>query len=245
MAGRLRRFFRKNAVNFMILAVVLSLYAATMTPQIRAVFYESKDKPVYQGADVPYCAIQCNVYQGAEYIPAMLEILRERNTRITWNMGGVFVDANASLTRRIAESGQELGNHGYRHLQHSTLSYEENCEEIRKCHEAVVRAAGVGMSIFAPPSGDYNDTTIRAARDLGYTPVMWSADTIDWRDQDVELILSRVRDKMDRGGILLIHPTAATLKALPQILDILEEKGLSVVPIGELLQKSADAREIR
>ena len=74
---------------------------------------------------------------------------------------------------------------------------------------------------------------------------MWSADTIDWRDQDVELILSRVRDKMDRGGILLIHPTAATLKALPQILDILEEKGLSVVPIGELLQKSADAREIR
>ena len=153
MAGRLRRFFRKNAVNFMILAVVLSLYAATMTPQIRAVFYESKDKPVYQGADVPYCAIQCNVYQGAEYIPAMLDILRERNSRITWNMGGVFVDANASLTRRIAESGQELGNHGYRHLQHSTLSYEENCEEIRKCHEAVVRAAGVGMSIFAPPSG--------------------------------------------------------------------------------------------
>ena len=241
MWEKIRGFLCRNCVNFLILAVIAAVYAATMTPQVRAVFYQRENEPVYHGPDVPYASITCNVYQGGEYIEPMLQILKDYDARITWNLGGLFVRDNADLVRSIAAAGHELGNHGDMHLQHSTLSYEQNVSEIQACHEAVVQAVGIRMNIFAPPSGDYSDTTIQAARDLGYTSIMWSADTIDWRDQDVGLILSRVQEKMDDGGILLIHPTQATLEALPQILEILqEEKGLQIVPVGELLQMQED-----
>ncbi len=235
------KWLKKHAVNLVILTVIGALYAFTMVPQARTVFYEQEDQPIYQVAEIPYAAIQCNVYQGAEYIPAMLEILRTHDATITWNLGGLFVEDHPDLVRDMLSAGHELGNHGYQHLQHSQISYEDNVQEIKLCHELVARCTGTAMQVFAPPSGDYSDVTLQAARDLGYTTFMWSADTIDWRDQDVNLILSRVRENMNDGGILLIHPTAATLQALPEILSILqEEKNLEVVSLGELYAMSQE-----
>lgn len=235
---RVGRFVRRNAVNLTIVAVVCAVYACTMVPQIRTVFYQQENKPIYEGADIPYCAIECNVYSGAEYIPEMLDIFAEHGVAITFNLGGMWAEDNPDLVRQIVDAGHELGNHGYSHKAHSSLSFEDNVAEIKKCHEIVYGICGVKMDIFAPPSGDYNETTLKAASSLGYTTVMWSADTIDWRDQDTNLILSRVSDNMEKGGILLMHPTKATLECLDTILDILEQKDLRVVPVGRLVKLS-------
>ncbi|MGI6005836.1 MAG: polysaccharide deacetylase family protein, partial [Christensenellales bacterium] len=223
-------------VNLIIIAVIVAVYASAMSPQLRTVLGISSgdEKPLYSGPAVPYVAIQCNVYSGGEYIEGMLEVLSQYDVKITWNLGGIWVDDNPELAKKIADAGHEIGNHGYLHKNHSGLTFDQNIAEIQKAEDAIYKATGKKTVIFAPPSGDYNGTTVKAAKSLGYVSVMWTADLIDWRDQDAELFLKRT-DKLEAGGMLLSHPTAATLETLPRILDLIEQKGFSVVPVGQLL----------
>ena len=82
------------------------------------------------------------------------------------------------------------------------------------------------MKLFAPPSGSYGQETINATKKLGYTAVMWSKDTIDWRDTNVDLIVKRATNSISSGDIILMHPKKHTLQALETIIDKIDKKGL-------------------
>ncbi|MBP3389804.1 MAG: polysaccharide deacetylase, partial [Clostridia bacterium] len=105
-------------------------------------------------------------------------------------------------------------------------------------HQIVKSLSGVEMTLFAPPSGAYNDATLSVATSLGYKTIMWTLDTIDWRDQDKNLILSRATKNVKGGDLILMHPTAKTLEALPDIIDTLKAKGLEIAPVSETLGSS-------
>ena len=49
-------------------------------------------------------------------------------------------------------------------------------------------------------------------------------------------MVQRVRQKIAEGGIVLMHPTENTVSGLPAILQLLEEKKLSPVSVGQLLK---------
>ena len=88
------------------------------------------------------------------------------------------------------------------------------------------------MSLFAPPSGAYSENTVDAAEQLGYKVIMWSKDTIDWRDRDQTLIYSRATKDVSGGDLVLMHPTAETSAALPSVLREYAEQGLEQVPVS-------------
>ena len=71
------------------------------------------------------------------------------------------------------------------------------------------------MNLFAPPSGSFNKSTLDACKELGYSVIMWSKDTIDWRDKDANLIYTRATNNISGGDFILAHPTEYTLKSLP------------------------------
>jgi len=62
---------------------------------------------------------------------------------------------------------------------------------------------------------------------------MWSKDTIDWRDNDPDLIYFRATNNIMNGDMILMHPTAHTLAALPRILDYFAGRGFGVVRVSE------------
>ena len=63
-----------------------------------------------------------------------------------------------------------------------------------------------------------------------------SSDSLDWKDYDAATICSRVTGKMAQGSIALFHNAALhTPEALPDILESLIQKGLTVVPISQLI----------
>ena len=71
--------------------------------------------------------------------------------------------------------------------------------------------------------------------ELGVKVIMWSKDTIDWRDKDYEVITKRATKDIQSGDMVLMHPTEQTVKALPHILDYYKEKGLEAVTVSELV----------
>ena len=178
-------------------------------------------------------SLMVNVYEGEEVVAGMLDLFRERGVFVTFFVGGCWADDHVPLVRRMTAEGHEVGSHGYFHRDHEALSLKENLEEISASVEFLSLISGQEISLFAPPSGAYGSDTLRAAESLGLKTILWSKDTIDWRDHDVALCFTRATENVSAGELILMHPKEHTLKAMPKILDAYAERGISVIPVGE------------
>ena len=226
--------FRNVIVN-VVIAVLVSAAAITGIVLNGNAVSANESAPLYRGTSDTKVSLMINVYWGTEYIETMLDVLRDKGVKTTFFVGGMWVAENESLLRKIYDDGHEIGNHGYYHKDHKKLSDERCREEIDITHKLVSKVIGVEMNLFAPPSGAYNSNTVSVAEKLGYRTIMWSLDTIDWRDKNTETIYVRATKKVAGGDLILMHPTVNTLEALPRIIDTIKEKGLTVAPVTEVL----------
>lgn len=179
--------------------------------------------------------LMVNVYWGNEYLEKMLEIFEKTDVKTTFFVGGTWVQENPELLKKIYDLGHEIASHGYAHKEQGELSLEDNLSEISKCHDIVKFHLKVDMELFAPPGGSYNKNTTTAAETLGYKTIMWTRDTIDWRDQDSDLIYTRALSNLSGGDLVLMHPTKATAEALERIILDIKAKGYSLVPVSQTL----------
>jgi peptidoglycan/xylan/chitin deacetylase (PgdA/CDA1 family) len=145
------------------------------------------------------------------------------------------VKDNAELLKKIYDAGHEIASHGYSHKEHEKLSLEQNLTEMQKTHQLVADTIGYQMTLFAPPGGSYSKLTVQACDAMGYTCIMWTHDTIDWRDQDEDLIYSRATNAMAGGDLVLMHPKAATVAALPKIIDYATKHGFVVTTVSDTI----------
>ncbi|KAB3531331.1 polysaccharide deacetylase family protein [Alkaliphilus serpentinus] len=199
--------------------------------------YERLEKPIEKGNNQNYIAFACNVDWGNEVLPEMLTVLREKNIKITFFVTGRWVKEFPELFMTIVNEGHEIGSHGYKHLNYGTLTQKQNEEQIQLAEDLIMKYTKEKPILFAPPSGSYNENTLLAADKLGYKTILWTIDTIDWRSGSTkDLIVKRVIEKESLGGsIVLMHPMDETAKALPELIDALLEKNLTVGRVSDVL----------
>ena len=75
-----------------------------------------------------------------------------------------------------------------------------------------------------------------ACKELGYSVIMWSKDTIDWRDKDANLIYTRATNNISGGDFILAHPTECTLKSLPLILEYYKLNNFNATTVSECIK---------
>lgn len=227
---------RKRSFIFVSLAIILIAILALilMRNLSREVF---KEEVIYKGMkEDKIVALLCNVDWGNEYIPEMLKILDNNSIKITFSLTGRWANQNPDIVKEIYSHNHEIANHGYQHVDHDKLNYQENYDAISKAHSIIEELVGKSPKYFGPPAGAYNESTVKAARDLDYTVIMWSVDTIDWRDDSTtELIYDRVTKDIKPSDIVLMHPTENTVKALPEIIDFLFKNGYRIGTISDIL----------
>lgn len=217
------------AINICLIAIVFVTIVACgfLTNSATITAFKSYNGVIYAGNENSNkVALMINVYWGTEYLSEMLDILDEYDAKCTFFVGKTWVKTYPAMCRLIYERGHEIGNHGSNHKEHARLSYEENVKEIQECQDAVYEVTGVTMNLFAPPGGSYSQTTVKAASDLSYKTILWTHDTIDWRDRDEDLIFERATSEMTGGDLILMHPTEATKNALKRILEYINSKNL-------------------
>ena len=177
--------------------------------------------------------LMINVYWGTEYLDDMLEIFDNYNVKTTFFIGGTWAVLNEDYLTKIYEIGHELANHGYHHKDHDKLDEQGNLNEISTTHKIVKELLGVEMNLFAPPSGAYDKLTVSCAEQLGYHTIMWTRDTIDWRDHDADLIYNRAIKNAKGGDLILMHPTEATVKALPRIIEYYQSNDFNLTTVSQ------------
>lgn len=178
------------------------------------------------------CTFACNVDWGEEIIPDMLKVFDEKGVKITFFVTGRWAKNNPELLKTMYDSGHEIQSHGYSHALCSDISDEKVTEEIEKTEQAIIDAICIKPNYFAPAAGDYDSRTVEISEKLGYKMVLWSSDTIDWREGSyAPVIVDRIMSKPLDGAIVLMHPKEETLKALPELIDQITEKGYRIVPL--------------
>lgn len=197
----------------------------------------NKEQPIYYGnKQNKVVALMFNCYENAELITKISETLLQYGFKSTFFLGGCFIDDHLDLVEYLLESGHEVGNHGYFHKDHSALSYEQNFNEIKRTHDLISSVSGIQTTLFAPPSGAYSNNTLEVCKNLGYKVIMWSKDTVDWRDKNSKTVYNRATENISGGDFVLMHPTEHTLSALKDILDYYLSKGLVAGTVSQCME---------
>ena len=228
--------FRRQFVNlliFIMLGVVttfaiLGVNLVSTSSVVNGVYYSGNENS-------NKISLMINVYWGTEYLDGMLDILDKYDVKTTFFVGGTWAVKESGMLTKIYEKGHEIGNHGYSHKDQDKLSREDNKKEILTTHNIVKDLLGIDMTLFAPPSGAYSKTTVEVANELSYQTIMWTRDTIDWRDKDANLIYSRAIKNAKGGDLVLMHPTQKTLEALENIIVELQSKGFKLTTVSDAL----------
>jgi peptidoglycan/xylan/chitin deacetylase (PgdA/CDA1 family) len=198
---------------------------------------------VQRGANRP--AIALTLDAGADSAPtgAMLDILAERNIKITFFLTGDWIERNPELTKRIVADGHEVGNHSTSHPDFRGLDENGMLLELQTMSDRLYAVTGTRPApYFRPPYGAYDERVLRVVIANGYLPIFWTLDSLDsvGDPKSADFLVDRLTNTLApdkrNGAILLAHcGNATTAEALPRILDALAAQGLIVTTLSQAL----------
>jgi polysaccharide deacetylase family sporulation protein PdaB len=221
-------------------AVNTALESNAVFTSVSSVFKE-KELPIYcVKTNKKQIALTFDGAWGNEDTSTLLDILERQNVTATFFFTGGWISKYPDDVKTILAKGHEIGNHSENHKQMSKLSKEQCKEEIQIVHDKVKELTGIEMTVFRPPFGDYNDTVIRVANELGYHVIQWDVDSLDWKDYGCDSILHTVTNHkhLGNGSIILMHNGAKYTKdALEQMIINLKEQGYEFVKVSDLIYR--------
>lgn len=235
---------RKNYVPliFLIILIILiminGLRARDYFVQVSSQYRD--DIPIYSvDCEEKKCAITFDCAWGADDIPNILDTLDKYEARGTFFIVGIWAKKYPETVKLIWERGHEIANHGYSHAHMSGIPESKIEEEISLCSQALEEIIGEKVRIFRPPYGEYDKTTIKVAKKMGYQTIQWDVDSLDWKKSlSKDDIFNRVTKRVVNGSIILFHnDTQYTDEVLPSILENLTSNGFNCIKVSDILLK--------
>src|SRR5699024_9915733 len=191
--------------------------------------------PIYRGhPKKEMVAFLINVSWGTEYIPDILTVLKEKNIKATFFIEGKWAKENAEHVQMIFEEGHVIGNHAYSHPDMARLSNQAILEEINQTNDVIEAIIEEEPTWFAPPSGSFSDHVVDIADNLKMETILWTVDTIDWKNPSTSVMINRVMDKIHPGATILMHPTASIANGLGPLIEEIESEGYELGTIVNL-----------
>lgn len=163
----------------------------------------------------------------------VLNILSKYHIKATFFILGTNISGHETIIKKMKELNMEIGNHMYSHKLLTKLKNNEIEEEIDKVDTIIYDITKEKPTLVRPSYGTFNK---RICSLIDRPIILWSIDTLDWKNHNSKLIEKRVMSKISDGDIILMHDIyRATANSLELIIPKLIEKGYQFVTILELL----------
>ncbi len=192
----------------------------------------------YAADGSPQVNLSFDVEGEPELLYQMLDTLDEYGVRTTFFMQGEWVQQYPEATQRIVERGHELGNHSWTHGDFKPMTAEEVTKELMDTEALVKELTGqTTKPYFRPPFGSRSETSLKTAYDLGWTTIIWTYGSEDWRDgATVQSIYDNVVGNAAPGALYYMHTSRQIdVDALPLLLKGFQDAGYKLVTAGEIL----------
>lgn len=198
-----------------------------------------KEAPVYAGNPAkPAVAFAIHVAGNQTKVPEMLQALKDSGVQATFFVSASWAEKNPDQLQAIVAAGHEVATRGYSDtILPGQASAADLSQDIAKGLDTISKLTGgaVAVQYYSPREGQIASAATRAAFDKGLRTVMWSVDTADWTDAKPEAMTNRILRDAKKGSIVLMHPRTNTVTAVKDMIAGLQEKGLDVVPVSELI----------
>lgn len=223
----------------LLLALTAGCGAARLTMMTPAA-----DRPLTR-ADTPEnrVALTFDVTWEKTELGKILAILQTNNVKATFFVGGTFLGLHGDVVRQMGEQGHEVGTLGQKIVNLSQLPELEVTSNLLASQSALAKMLGGPVRYFRPPQGDATPAIVAAARAANLTTVTHSLDSDDHLGLKAPRIVDRVVKRARKGDIIRLSASdwsPETAKALPAIIKGLQDRGLQMVKISELVPTKID-----
>lgn len=234
---------RSTVILAILAALVLSLGMTGVYYTGAAAIYNNvspKKVPIYSvETDEKAVALTFDAAWGADKTLGILDTIEQKEAYATFFLVSFWAEKYQTELKTLAASNRiEIGTHSATHPYMSKLSKSAISLELSTSKELIESITGRKIDLFRPPYGDYSDTLLDTAKELGLHTIQWDVDSLDWKGLSKEQITSRIVGGCRNGSIVLMHNDGKhTLEALPSIIDGLRAKGFTFKTVGELIYK--------
>jgi peptidoglycan/xylan/chitin deacetylase (PgdA/CDA1 family) len=171
----------------------------------------------------------------------ILAILKKYKINATFFVVGKMAKQYPNLVKAEAQAGNVIGNHTYDHVNLTKIPDSGIDSEWEKGNAVIKSILGANPVFCRPPGGDYDRAVIQSAMSAGLTTVLWTDDPGDYASPGDRTIERRVLDRIEDGGIVLIHDgIQQTIDVLPQIIEHLRKRGFEFQTVAEMMQGHAE-----
>ena len=230
---------RSCKVYLSLILIVFFLGFMLVTTKSEAVYLNVSNRrlPIYNvKTEEKKVALTFDAAWGADKTSKIVDIIKQNEVDATFFLVGFWSEKYADKIKEIDSAGITIGTHSNTHPKMSTLSADKIKSELQISSKLIEDVTGKKVKYFRPPYGDYNDTLINVAESLELKTIQWDVDTLDWKGINANEILSRVKNSVKNGSIILMHNNSDHIvEALPLIISYLKSEGYKMVSIDELV----------
>lgn len=204
---------------------------ASVMPNLRPIYSAKTDEKVV--------ALTFDISWGKVMAPKVLDVLKQENVKATFFLSGPWSKNHEEIVMRIKDDGHEIESHGQAHVDLNTLGREGAAKNIAEAHAILEKMTGRAPTYIRPPNGAFDKNSVQAAKDLNYATVIWSVDSLDWKNPGVQTIINRTTKLIHPGAIILMHASDSckqTDLALPAVIQNLRQQGYKFVLLDDLMK---------
>jgi peptidoglycan/xylan/chitin deacetylase (PgdA/CDA1 family) len=203
-------------------------------PKIIPDILKASEKPVAPflfAVDTNKPVIFLGIDDGVVKNPEALEFFKQHKWPVTLFLNQIYYKENSEYFKTILDSGANLGNHTNTHPNLLKLTYEQQKKEICDSQNSYKDTFGITPKFFRPPYGNYNDSTLKAARACGITAA------IGWKARvDEGKVWYQVGNKLNAGEIVLMHFRPQVMDDLRAFETEINKQKLTVANLEEWIQ---------
>ena len=166
--------------------------------------------------------------------PRLLDILKEKNVKVTFFVLGGMLSARPDISQRAEAEGHEVESHTMTHKNLEKATLGEIQWEVASMNQVFQEKLGHVPKMTRPPYGN-GIRRAEVTQNIGTPMIYWSVDTEDWRSRNAAAVQERIRQDAYDGAIILMHDIyPSTVDAVAGVIDELRARGYEFVTVEEL-----------
>jgi peptidoglycan/xylan/chitin deacetylase (PgdA/CDA1 family) len=191
--------------------------------------------PLYCGGTKKYAAISFDDGPSAT-TSQLVELLADAGIPATFFDLGRNANSDPQNLRLQGDYGP-VANHSWDHADFTTLSRKDLKTQLTDTQDVIRQGTGQDWKMMRPPYGARDEQTIRLTRKLGFSEMLWSADSQDALGKPWQAIAKNAIDGLGPGAMILFHDgPAATLQAFKKkLIPAFRRSDITFVTVPDLL----------
>lgn len=149
----------------------------------------------------------------------ILNVLTKHNVHATFFMTGMEMEKHSDIVKQVFASGNTIGYHGYSHQSMRKQSLGEFIHDIK--HARILeKTFNIRLKLYRPPFGDISPMGFIYLILNGWKIIMWSLDSRDSYDTEIQILKNVSPANLSKGEILLFHDDyEKTVRLLDSVID--------------------------